>query len=96
MDLSASEICYSQKEEGRLINMPSRIHFLNTDNSDCIILESNGLFAMVDAGEDAEYPPDKPHLNLKGFEKDVIQYINKPCLPQIWITTTAVKEYIQK
>ena len=25
--------------------MPSRIHFLNTDNSDCIILESNGLIA---------------------------------------------------
>lgn len=59
--------------------MTSRLHFLNTENSDCIIIESNGKFAMIDAGEDTEYPADKPHLNLKGFEKEVVKYINEHC-----------------
>ena len=41
--------------------MSNAIHFLNTGSSDCIIIESNGHFAMVDAGEDTEYPANKPH-----------------------------------
>ena len=57
----------------------SRIHFLNTGHSDCIILESNGLFAMIDAAEDTEYPPDKPHLKLPGYEDVVVKYINEHC-----------------
>jgi beta-lactamase superfamily II metal-dependent hydrolase len=28
-----------------------RIHFLNTGNSDSILIESNGHFALVDSGE---------------------------------------------
>ena len=28
-----------------------RIHFLNTENSDAILLESDGHFALIDAGE---------------------------------------------
>ncbi len=57
----------------------SRIHILKTGQSDCIILESNGLFAMVDSAEDTEYPPDKPNLKLPGYEKEVVEYINKHC-----------------
>lgn len=59
--------------------MSSSIHFLNTGHSDCIILESNGHFAMIDAGEDTDYPPDKPHLNLKGYEKEVCEYLLDNC-----------------
>lgn len=59
--------------------MNSSIHFLNTGNSDCIILESNGHFAMIDAAEDTDYPADKPHLKLKGYEKEVCDYLLKNC-----------------
>ncbi len=59
--------------------MSNSIHFLNTGHSDCIIIESNGHFAMIDAAEDTEYPQDKPHLNLKGYEKEVCDYLIKNC-----------------
>lgn len=54
-----------------------RIHFLSTGHSDAIILESQGHFAMIDAGEDNDYPPDKPNLKLKGYEQEVLAYIKK-------------------
>lgn len=56
-----------------------RIHFLNTGHSDCMILESDGHFAMVDAGEDTDFPIEKPHLDLKGYEDDVVNYLLKHC-----------------
>lgn len=59
--------------------MSNSIHFLNTGHSDCIIIESNGYFAMIDAAEDTEFPSDKPHLNLKGYEKEVCNYLIKNC-----------------
>lgn len=59
--------------------MSNSIHFLNTGSSDCIILESNGHFAMVDAGEDTEYPANKPHLKYPGYEKIVCDYLLKNC-----------------
>lgn len=58
---------------------PDRIHFLNTGHSDCILLESAGHFAMVDAAEDSEYPPDKPSLNLPGYEDVVVDYLLEHC-----------------
>lgn len=59
--------------------MSNFIHFLNTGSSDCIIIESNGRFAMVDAGEDSDYPANKPHLNYPGYEEDVCNYLLKNC-----------------
>lgn len=59
--------------------MSNFIHFLNTGSSDCIIIESNGHFAMVDAGEDSDYPANKPHLNYPGYEKEVCDYLLKNC-----------------
>lgn len=56
-----------------------RIHFLNTGHSDCILLESDGRFAMVDAAEDTEYPPDKPFLKLPGYEDTVVDYLLRHC-----------------
>jgi len=55
------------------------LHFLDTGHSDCIIIESCGRFAMIDAAEDTDYPADKPHLNLKGYEKEVCDYLLKNC-----------------
>lgn len=54
-----------------------RIHFLNTGYSDAILLESQGHFAMIDAAEDTEYPPDKPKLKLPGYEQEVLSYLKK-------------------
>lgn len=56
-----------------------KIHFLNTGHSDCILLESDGHFALVDAAEDTEYPLDKPNLNLPGYEDVVIDYLLSHC-----------------
>ncbi len=58
------------------------IHFLSTGHSDCIIIQSGTHFAMVDAGEDTEYPPDKPALKYPGYEKEVVDYLHKNCMGQ--------------
>lgn len=55
------------------------IHFLCTGASDCIILESNGKFAMIDAAEDTDYPKNKPLCKLKGYEEQVVEYLFKHC-----------------
>lgn len=54
-----------------------RIHFLNTANSDCIILESNGRFALIDSGEGDNNPRRK--TEYKGFNQEVLDYIKKNC-----------------
>ncbi len=56
-------------------NGDDRIHFLNTANSDCIIIESNGKFALVDSGEGNENPRRK--TKYKGYRDEVISYIKK-------------------
>ena len=64
-----------------------RIHFLNTGHSDCILLESDGHFALVDSGEDSEYPEDKPNLNMQGYEDVVVDYLLKHCADKDGIVT---------
>lgn len=59
--------------------MSTMIHFLNVGHSDCIILESDGHFAMIDAAEDTDYPLDKPNLKLPGYEDVVVDYLLKNC-----------------
>lgn len=54
-----------------------RIHFLNTANSDAILIESNGKFALIDAGEGNNNPRRK--TEYKGYEQEVIDYIKKVC-----------------
>ena len=58
-------------------NGDDRIHFLNTANSDAILIESNGMFALVDAGEGNNNPRRK--TKYKGYENEVINYIKKVC-----------------
>ena len=55
-----------------------RIHFLNTANSDSIIIESNGKYAIIDAGEGDNNPRRK--TDYKGYEEEVIEYIKKTCI----------------
>ena len=57
------------------LSSPDKIHFLSTGGSDCIILESNGHFAMVDAAEDSDNPRGFPGLELEGYEQKVLAYL---------------------
>ena len=63
------------EETFALENGDDRIHFLNTANSDSILVESNGRFFLVDAGEGNDNPRRK--TDYKGYEKEVIDYIKK-------------------
>lgn len=56
-----------------------RIHFLNVGNSDAILLESDGKFALVDCGEDTDNPRGFDNLDLEGYEDYVVDYLNKFC-----------------
>lgn len=52
-----------------------KIHFINTRNSDAILIESNGHFALVDCAEDSDNPRGFGELNLKGYEQEVLRYL---------------------
>lgn len=52
-----------------------RIHFLNVGHSDCILLESDGHFALVDGAEDSENPRGFESLELQGYEDVVLKYL---------------------
>ena len=75
----------AQKLDGDLLPAASQavvegsdcIHFLSTGSSDAILLESDGHFAMVDAGEDTDNPRGFPGLELPGFEKEVLAYLKQ-------------------
>lgn len=56
-----------------------RIHFLNVGNSDAILLESDGKFALVDCGEDNDNPRGFDGLDLTGYEDYVVDYLNGYC-----------------
>ncbi len=56
-----------------------RIHFLNTGNSDCILIESNGHFALIDSGEGNKNP--RKHTEYKGYDEDVLNYL-KQVIPE--------------
>ncbi len=65
------------QEDFSLKNGDDRIHFLNTANSDCILIESNGHFVLVDSGEGNNNPRRK--TEYKGYEKEVLGYLKKIC-----------------
>ena len=54
-----------------------KIYFLNTANSDAILLESAGRFALIDAAEDSGYPAGKRFLALPGYEGYVTDYVKR-------------------
>ena len=54
-----------------------KIHFLNTGNSDAILLESGRHFALIDAAEDSEYPAGRRALAYPGWEAYVLDYVKR-------------------
>lgn len=54
-----------------------RIHFLSTGSSDAILIESDGHFALVDAGEDTDNPRGFKELELEGYEEKVLAYLKE-------------------
>lgn len=56
-------------------NDDDRIHFLNTSNSDAILIESNGHFALIDAGEGGENPRRKN--DYPDYSEKVVSYLKK-------------------
>lgn len=65
------------KSADEIVDGGDYIHFLNTGGSDAILIESNGQFAMVDAGEDSDNPRGFENLELDGYEEKVVEYLKK-------------------
>lgn len=53
------------------------VHFLSTGSSDCILIESNGHFGLVDCAEDNDNPRGFEDLELQGFEDVVLAYLKE-------------------
>lgn len=54
-----------------------KIHFLNVGSGDAILLESQGHFALIDAGEDNDNPSGSDKLEIVGHEQEVLDYLKK-------------------
>jgi len=63
----------------------ARIHFLNTGNSDCILLESGGHFALVDSGWGSDNPD--PRARRPGYEEQVLDYLKRVAADENGIVT---------
>lgn len=61
------------------VNKEDAIYFLNTDSSDAIVLQSDGHFAMIDAGEDNDNPRNFPELEYKGYEEEILAFLKRNC-----------------
>ena len=64
-----------ETDDFTLKNGDDRIHFLNTGNSDCILIESNGHFDLIDSGEGDENP--RKTTPYEGYKDEVISYLKK-------------------
>ena len=51
------------------------IHFLSTASSDAIVVESNGLYALIDCAEDSDNPRGFAELAYDGYEDRVLEYL---------------------
>lgn len=63
-------------ENGNQANSSSenvKVHFINTGNSDAILIQDNGVFALIDAGDNDDEQLMVDYLNKCGVEK--IKYI---------------------
>lgn len=64
-----------EQETFTLSKGDDRIHFINTKNSDAILLESNGKFALIDSGEGDNNP--RRETAYEGYEEEIISYLKK-------------------
>ena len=49
-------------------NTTSKIHFIDTGNSDCILIENNGRYALIDAGNRDDDEDVKAYLDAQGVK----------------------------
>ncbi len=64
-----------EQENFTLSSGNDRIHFINTKNSDAILLESDGKFALIDSGEGDNNP--RRETEYEGYEQEIIAYLKK-------------------
>jgi len=64
-----------------------RIHFLNTGNSDCILLESDGQFALIDSGWGSDNPISAS--KRPGYEPRVLEYLGRVAADETGAVTLA-------
>ncbi|MBP5717622.1 MAG: hypothetical protein J6X53_01405, partial [Abditibacteriota bacterium] len=65
-------------------------------SSDAILIESDGRFAMVDAGEDTDNPRGFPGLELAGFEDEVVAYLKGGSVEELEDITTRNAERLYR
>lgn len=53
------------------------IYFLNTGSSDAILIQSQGHFAMIDAGEDNDNPRGFSNLEYTGYEQEILEFLKQ-------------------
>ena len=63
----------------------ARIHFLDTGNSDCILLESDGHFALIDSGWGSGNP--NPRARQPGCEQRVLAYLKRVAADENGVVT---------
>lgn len=90
--ISLGNLTYVEANENRI----NRIHFINTkgeSGSDAILLESNGHFALIDTGEDFDFPdgtnpmypirPGNARTNVQVLEDRVLRHLSNVSVPKL-------------
>lgn len=77
MDINKNRETVDVADSSKLQSGGDRIHFLSTDSSDAILIESNGHFALVDCAEDSDNPRGFEELEYDGYEQRVVDYVKQ-------------------
>lgn len=71
-------LCFGKTQ---IVDAATRVHYIGlAGNTDAVLLEADGHFGLIDAGEDWDYPngSSRPGLTKdQGFEKQVIYYMQR-------------------
>lgn len=74
-EFDKNRACVVFKDQSEFDKNGDYIHFLNTDSSDAILLQSDNHFALIDAGEDSDNPRGFDELAYEGSEEEVLNYL---------------------
>lgn len=64
-------------QEEVMVSTIDKFHFINVGWGDCILLESNGKYALIDGGEDSDNPLGREELNYAGNEAKVLDELHE-------------------
>lgn len=67
----------SDNQEEVVTSTVDKFHFINVGWGDCILLESNGQYALIDGGEDKDNPLGREELNYEGNEEKVLAELHE-------------------